>query len=82
MTRLAYAARQLLKQVDGEPVGDPDGLGVIHNVMVSANAPVGEIAADPRVAEVVLVNTELGEVALVKIKRGRDGDVIGPFVLG
>lgn len=81
MARLAYAARQLLDQIDGEPVGSPDGLGAIHTVMVSQKAPLGEIAADPRVEDVVLVNTALGKVALVKFERGVLGDTADPFDL-
>lgn len=80
-TRLAYAARQLLQQVDGEPVGDPDGLGVIRTVMITTTADLEAIEADARVTQVDVVDTDLGPVALVRFRTDRLGDVIGNFNL-
>jgi hypothetical protein len=85
MARLAYAARRLLEQVGGDAscvVGAPDGFGVHRTVMVSASLPLSALEADPRVRQVQVVGTALGDVALVQVVTGRLGDVADDFDLG
>ena len=89
--RLAYAARTLLEQVGctHEPlqegqngpcgvVGDPDGYGVHRTVMVPPEV-AQRVSGDPRVLEVAVVSTALGEVGLVKFRSNRLGDLTQPF---
>jgi hypothetical protein len=81
MARKAYAARTLLEQVGGEVVGDPDGLRVHRTVMVS-HLHADALARDDRVEQVVVVDTALGEVALVEFVAGTRADLTHPFDLG
>lgn len=81
MARLVYAARQLLEQTGGEPVGGPDGLGAVRSVMVSASRSAA-LARDGRVAAVEVVRTALGQVALVDFVTDRRAELAHPFDLG
>lgn len=80
MARKAYAARKLLQQVGGEVVGDPDGLSVHRTVMVSQRY-ADALARDDRVEQVVVVHTELGDVALVEFVDSTRADRTHPFEL-
>lgn len=82
MARVAHAVRALLDQVHGEVVGDPDGFGVFRSAMVTTTAPLEVIAADRRVADLAVVDTPLGRVALVTVRADRLGDVADVFDLG
>jgi hypothetical protein len=76
MARIAYAARTLLEQAGGQPIGDPDGLGVTRSVAV----PLGDldpasVDADDRVRAAVAV----GDVLIVTFVTGRKADLTHPF---
>lgn len=82
MPRIAYAARTLLEQVQGDVVGDPDGFGVHRTVMISAqHESLDQIEKDRRVRDLVVVGTELGDVALVSFVTGREADLTDSFRL-
>lgn len=83
MARIARTLETLLAQVGaGEDsiVGGLDTFGVYRTAMVPARL-AGPVAGDERVREVVVVPTDLGDVALVSVKSGRLGDLRYPFTL-
>lgn len=80
MARKVYAARKLLQQIGGEVVGDPDGLRAYRTVMVS-RLYADAIVRDDRVKQVVVVATELGDVALVEFVDSTRADRTHPFEL-
>lgn len=80
MARMVYAAKKLLEQIGGEPVGDPDGLRAHRTVMVS-HLYADAVVRDDRVKQVVVVHTVLGDVALVEFADGTRADRAHPFEL-
>lgn len=78
MARVAKAAEQLLRQVGGTVVGDPDGFGVYRSVAVPADrARLVLHPYEPRVRHLARV----GDVLLVTFVAGRSADLTHPFDL-
>lgn len=78
MARVARAAKQLLRQVGGNVVGDPDGLGVYRSVEVDADAAKDVLHPyEPR----VLALARVGDRLLVTFVAGTAADSTEPFDL-
>lgn len=81
MARVAKAAEQLLRQVGGTVVGDPDGFGVRRSVRLDTHPNVSPLVTqkwlelDRRVRGVVLVDGSL----LVTLVAGTAADDVTPF---
>jgi len=75
--RTAYAIKQLLTQVDGAVVGDPDEMGVRRSAVVPAEHAAA-LVTDTRVAAVSVVGSE----AFVDLVTGQRADDRRPFRLG
>lgn len=75
---------QLLRQVDGEVIGDPDGFGVYRNVLIRDAHAVQHLVlgdSDPRVRGSALIESDHGVAAIITFVPGTAADSTVPFEL-